>query len=118
MYPYITICNCKKFLLIETILRNLEEDLNVTRNCFTTCSLIELNKQIGKIHSLCDINNCSVVCSLLWCNIVEILKEHHCESGSEAIFTISVAFKTPTEGTYPTVIKFNYCVELDKDYKH
>ena len=43
--PYRTVDD-KRFFLLETILNNIETDLNVSRNCFTTDSLLELSTLI------------------------------------------------------------------------
>ena len=41
--------DCKPFYLLEEIIKNTEEDLNVSRNCFTTCSLTDLRNDLLKI---------------------------------------------------------------------
>ena len=74
LYPPRSI-NERPFSLLEEIYRGLEEDLNVTRNCFTTSTTIELSKQITSIHSLYDINECSVVNSLQWSDVLNIIHE-------------------------------------------
>ena len=107
--------NEKKFYLLEEILSNLEKDLNVSRNCFTTDSLVELTSELISIKSLCDINCCSVLSSLTWNNINEIINNYKLLQESEnmkmtivPICVVSIIFKTPTEGVEDTIIKFNY----------
>jgi hypothetical protein len=119
--------NGKKFYLLEEIISNIESDLNVSRNCFTVESLVELTNEIISINSFCDLNCCSVLSSLTWCNILEIIKNYnivndHCggdcgpnsESTSQPvtpvipICVISVIFKTPTPGVKNTIVRFNY----------
>jgi hypothetical protein len=68
--------NGKKFYLLEEIISNIESDLNISRNCFTVESLVELTNEIISINSLCDLNCCSVLSSLTWCNILEIIKNY------------------------------------------
>jgi hypothetical protein len=119
--PYRSVCN-KNFSLLDTILNNIESNLNVSRNCFTTASLIELNNEIISIHSLCDINCCSVLASLPWSNIEDLIKNDalsndpscHCPSQKQTLcFVISVLFKTPTPGVKPSMIKFPYIIKND-----
>jgi hypothetical protein len=126
--------NSKKFYLLEEIIANIERDLNISRNCFTKESLVELTNEIISIKSLCDINCCSVLASLSWQNILEIIKnyqlinycqcakynnehepnENHCAicktSKSEIIpiCVVNIIFKTPTPGVKNTIIRFNY----------
>jgi hypothetical protein len=122
--------NGKRFYLLEEIISNIESDLNVSRNCFTVESLVELTNEIISINSFCDLNCCSVLSSLTWCNILEIIKNYnivndHCggdcgpnlESTSHPgvpvipvipICVISVIFKTPTPGVKNTIVRFNY----------
>ena len=123
--------NSKKFYLLEEIISNIERDLNISRNCFTKESLVELTNEIISIKSLCDINCCSVLASLSWQNILEIIKNYQlinycqCEKGSESgenyckicknskseiipICVVNIIFKTPTPGVKNTIIRFNY----------
>ncbi len=107
--------NGRKFYLLEEILSNLESDLNVSRNCFTTDSLVELTNELISIKSLCDINCCSVLSSLTWDNINEILNNYKLLQESNnindkivPICVVSIIFKTPTEGVQDTVIKFHF----------
>jgi hypothetical protein len=108
--------NCKKFYLLEAIIANIESDLNVSRNCFTIESLVELTNEIVSINSFCDLNCCSVLSSLTWTNILEIVKNYNiincdCTSITEPVIpicVISVVFKTPTCGVKNTIVRFNY----------
>jgi hypothetical protein len=102
----------KSFYLLEEIIKNTEEDLNVSRNCFTTCSLIDLNNDILKIKTLCDINCHSLVCSLTWSNIVTMLNDYSLVNNHPVnmrpLFVVNVIFKSPNPCVKPTVVKFNY----------
>ena len=118
--PYRSVEN-KNFFLLETILSNIESDLNLSRNCFSTESVIELTNELIKIHSLCDINCCSVLASLPWSNIQKIISDNKLHSLSDKCikekkdkilsFVISIIFKTPTPGVKPNVIKFPYIIK-------
>jgi hypothetical protein len=100
----------KRFILLETIFKNLEFDLNISRNCFTTASKIELTNEFSNIKTLCDINSCSVIASLTWSNIEDLLHNYELSSNKTIfpIFCISLIFKTPTAGCRETIIKMNY----------
>ena len=86
--------------------------LNVSRNCFTTCSLIELSNDLSKIKTLCDINGCSLLCSLTWSNIISMLNDYNLADSSVTVvsplFVVNVVFKTPNPNVKPTTVKFNY----------
>jgi hypothetical protein len=107
------------FSLLNTIISNIECDLNVTRNCFTTCTLLNLSKEISCIKTLADINCCSVVCSLTWSNIISIIKENYNLNDNSTYpnfnitFIISVVFKSPNTCVLPTIVKFKYEVEIN-----
>ena len=139
LFPYIsflpeyrTTCN-KKFYLLEALISNIEKDLNLSRNCFTKESLVELTNEMISIKSLCDLNICSVLASLSWCNILEIIDNYkliklcdckchkeenctikcNCDSSCNfcdviPILVINIIFKTPTCGVKNTIIRFNY----------
>jgi hypothetical protein len=103
--------NGKKFYLLEQILTNLETDLSVPRSCFTIDSRVELANQIARINTLCDLNANSVLSSLTWSNIVEIIKNYKLIKNKSTVVpvcVISVIIKTPTEGVENTIIRFNY----------
>ena len=122
-----------KFYLLEAIIANIEKDLNISRNCFTKESLVELTNEMISIKSLCDINCCSVFASLTWSNIIEIINNYklikickcvchvdktcklkcNCDNSCNycdviPILVINIIFKTPTEGVRNTIVRFNY----------
>jgi len=116
-YEYITFLtpfrtvNNKIFILLEQIFRNIESDLNISRNCFTTTSTVELTNEILNIKTLCDLNCCSVLNSLSWTNIQDITQNFtllQTNNNHNLVLVISVIFRTPTEGVKNTVIKFKY----------
>jgi hypothetical protein len=129
---YRNVCG-KKFYLLEAIISNIEKDLNISRNCFTKESLVELTNEMICIKSLCDINCCSVLASLTWCNIIDIINNYklikicnckcHVEKDCKIncgcdhtcsfcevipILVINIIFKTPTDGVRNTIVRFNY----------
>jgi hypothetical protein len=69
----------EKFYLLEHILRNLEDDLGVSRNCFTPDTRVQLTSEINSLNSLCDMNCCSVLASLTWSNLLNIIDILRCE---------------------------------------
>jgi len=100
----------KRFVLLESIIKNLESDLCISRNCFTTSSRIELANEFSNIKTLCDINSCSVVASLSWSNIEDLIHNYEISNNKTVlpIFCVSIIFKTPTTGCRETVLKLNY----------
>uniref|UniRef100_A0A6C0DFZ9 Uncharacterized protein n=1 Tax=viral metagenome TaxID=1070528 RepID=A0A6C0DFZ9_9ZZZZ len=106
--------NGRPFSLLEEVIKNTEEDLNVSRNCFTTCSLIDLSNDLSKIKTLCDINCSSLVCSLTWSNIISMLRDYSLVNkhprNISPLFVVNVIFKSPNPCVKPTVVKFNYRV--------
>jgi hypothetical protein len=127
IFPYVTFLpkwrtvDTKPFVLLDYIIMNIEADLNVDRNCFTTSSLIELSKELSSIKSLYDINCCSVVASLTWSNILNIIRNNYeCNKTlnyfMDTILIISIVFKTPNIGILPTTIKFKYRVDINIEH--
>jgi hypothetical protein len=119
--PYRTINIGQPFSLLEQIILNIENDLNVTRNCFVTCTLIELSKELSNIKSLCDINCCSILCSLPWSNILNIIRNDYLSRDPanplrQTILVISVIFKTPNTSILPTIIKFKYRMDINTQW--
>lgn len=103
--------NGTRFYLMERIIQNLETDLNVSRNCFTAETRVDLAKELSGIASLCDMECCSVLTSLTWTNIENLLKEHSKMNNNEKVrpyLCLSVIFRTPTEGTKDSIIRFLY----------
>jgi hypothetical protein len=111
--------NCgEPFSLLEQIILNIESDLNVTRNCFATCTLIELSKELSNIKSLSDINCCNIICSIPWSNIVNIIRNDYVTRDplnplKQTLLVISVIFKTPNSAILPTIIKFKYRMDIN-----
>jgi hypothetical protein len=103
--------NGKKFYLLEELLGNIESDLCISRNCFTKDSLVELTNEITIIKSILDIKCCSVLSSLTWSNILDIINNYksikdHCKT--IPILIINIVFHTPTPGVKDTIIRFMY----------
>jgi hypothetical protein len=118
--PFITFnkqkVNGKLFKLSDTILDHVESDLGISRHMISTCSLITITKELNAIKTLCDLNSANVPCSLKWSDITQTLRNMYENSTIpdpvEAILTISVVFVTPNEGVSPTVVKFNYKINV------
>ena len=122
--PHRTLRGGKKFFLLDEIINNIENDLNIPRNAFTTTSLIDLTNDLSKIKSLSDINCCSVLSSLPWSVITNLLDDYNLANSvtnitditddtmktrpNQLIFVVSVVFKTPTPGVRNTIIRFPY----------
>jgi hypothetical protein len=118
LIPYISFLpdfrtvNKKKFYLLEELISNIESDLNISRNCFTKESLVELTNEIISIHSLCNINCCSVLTSLTWANIMEIINNYKLVKSADietiVILVVNIIFKTPTPDVKNTLIRLQY----------
>ena len=111
--PYDRTVNGENFYLLETIIRTLENTLNVSRNCFASDTMVALNKELGSLKTLCDLPCCSVLASLPWSILSDTMKTHRFlkkKDSGKLIFhcRVSIFFKTPTEGIPPIVIRFNY----------
>ena len=105
--------NNKKFNLLEEIIGNIESDLSISRDCFTKESLVQLTNEIIMIKSLLDINCCSLLSSLSWKNVLDILKNYNYENLNSTskiipILVINVVFKTQTPGVKDTIVRFQY----------
>jgi hypothetical protein len=116
--PWRTLHCGEPFSLLEQIILNIESDLNVTRNCFATCTLIELSKELSNIKSLSDINCCNILCSIPWSNILNIISNDYKTRDplnplKQTILIISVVFKTPNASILPTIIKFKYRMDIN-----
>ena len=108
-FPDFRSVNGKKFYLLEQIISNIETDLNVPRYCFTKDSLVELTNQITCIKTLLDIKCCSVLSSLTWTNILDIIRNYtYIHEKVIPILVVNIVFKTPTTGVKDTVIRFQY----------
>ena len=101
--------NNKRFNLIEEIIGNIETDLCISRNCFTKESLVQLTNEIIMIKSMLNINSCSVLSSLTWQNILEIIKNYeYTKTKVIPILVVNIVFKTPTPGVKDTIVRFQY----------
>jgi hypothetical protein len=113
--------NCEPFSLLEQVIAYIEKDLCVSRNCFTTNTLIELSKELSEIKTLNNICWSSIAHTLSWSDIINIIKN---EKDSRAIanplrhalLVISVVFKNPNPNILPIIIKFRYKIENIVDY--
>jgi hypothetical protein len=123
LFPYVSFLptdrttNSKNFVLSETIITHIEADLNISRNSFTTSSLIALQKELSEIKTLCDINCCSVLSSLSWGNISSIIQNHQATPQgndlTEIALILCVIFVTPHDDILETVIKFTYLINIE-----
>jgi hypothetical protein len=122
IFPYISFSPLHRkykgvpFSLLDTIIGNIETDLDITRNCFTSCSLIDLSKEINNIKSLKNIE-CSYS-TLTLSNIISIIKDTYTAMIGEnilkyIILVISVIFKSPDPNILPVIIKFRYKININ-----
>jgi hypothetical protein len=98
-----------KFYLLEQIISNIETDLNMSRHCFTKDTLVELTNEITNIKTLLDIKCCSVLSSVTWQNIIDIIRNYkYIHKEVIPILIINIYFKTPTQGVKDTIVRFHY----------
>lgn len=105
------------FSLLELVLSNIEKDLGVTRNCFETCTLIELSKEFSNIKTLCDIKFCNNACTLTWDNILSIIRTEATNRDisnplTQTILVINVIFQTSNPNILLTIVKFKYKMDI------
>jgi|688.fasta_scaffold205748_2 hypothetical protein len=62
------------FNLGDEILDNIEADLGISRHMLSTCSLINLTKELNSLKTLRDFPQSNVTCSLKWSDIVQTLR--------------------------------------------
>lgn len=99
------------FNLLNEILMKYSEDLGVQRECFEPCSLIEIQKQISCIDTLCDI--CDVKCSLKWSEVETSLLALGADLSAGTIHTLRVnaLFTNSNPNIKDIMVRFNYNVE-------
>jgi hypothetical protein len=117
--PWRSVCLGQPFSLLEVVISNIETDLGVTRNCFETCTLIELSKEFSNIKTLCDIKFCSNACTLTWGNILNIIRTEAINSDklnplTQIILVINVVFQTSNPNILLTIVKFKYRMDVSK----
>jgi hypothetical protein len=118
LYPFRKVLDVP-FSLLNTILSNIEEDLNISRNCILTSSLIEITNELTNIRTLKDLRCCDIINSLTWTNICSIIRNSYIISNKTlnyAILVISVVFKSPNCQINPTIIKFKYRLNINSSW--
>jgi len=108
-FPEFRTIDGKKFYLLESLISNIESDLCISRYCFTKDSLVELTNEIISLKTLLDIKCCSVLSSLTWSNILDIIKNYKLiHEEVIPVLIVNIVFKTPTQGVKDTVVRFQY----------
>ena len=114
--PPRTYNNGTPFNLTNVMFAFIEEDLNMKRDCFDTCSKMELEKQLSYLKTLCNLELCNILCALKWSEIVQILKSKGAKSlSNEGIYVshilkINIVFSNPNPNVNDTIIKFPYVI--------
>jgi len=116
---YITIDDGEdlSFNLIDAIVSSYSTDLGVQKDCFEPCSIIDIQKQLTSIRTLCDI--CEVKCSLKWSEVISSLRSLGANVDKDAIHRLRVnaLFTNSNPQVKHIMIRFNYDVTLDNSYK-
>lgn len=118
LFPYISLLpdDCKKmdgtpFSLVHEIYANIEECLNITIEAIEPTSRIILNKEISSIKSLCQLHCQSLVNSLRWCDVVNmVLSDPNYNSTKSLNLCITLVFASSTQDVKNVVIVVNYTI--------
>jgi hypothetical protein len=95
------------FSLMEEVLACIEKDLNVTRKCLSTHSMISLTQDLSGINSFLDIfDTGNLLSSLTWKHIVDVLNR-----SPSVVLIISVLLRSPNTHILPIVFKFKYKIK-------
>jgi len=103
------------FNLLESIIRSIENSMNISRQCFTADTMIELNNELGTLKSICDIPCCSVIASLPWSALMDTMNTYksiqNTKNQEEFVLhcRLSVFFKSPSIEE-AIVVRFNYII--------
>ena len=98
----------KPFHLYETIISNIESDLQLPRECFTNDSLIKLRSEFDNFKSLLDLTSCYLSSSLTWSSINKMINEYPYDD--QIVLAINIVFKTPTQGVKDNIVKIQYSI--------
>ena len=104
------------FNLLNQVLTSYSEDLAVPRECFEPCSLIDIEKQLTNIRTLCDI--CEVKCSLRWSEVIATLRSLGATLDADVIHRLRVnaLFTNANPQLKDIMVRFNYDVRLNNNY--
>lgn len=100
--------NTEPFYLYDSIISNIEQDLQMSRDCFTTESLMNLSNELNAINSIIDLPSSTLLSSLPWSEIDKQMRTSL--PNSIFILVISIVFKTATLGVKDTIIKIPYSI--------
>lgn len=117
MFPFISFLHTYRtikgqpFNLLESIIRSIENTMNISRQCFTADTMIELNNELGTLKSICDIPCCSVLASLPWSALMDTMNTYKSIQKEEFVLhcRLSVFFKSPSIEE-AIVVRFNYII--------
>lgn len=112
----------QKLNLLEFIMECYENDLSLGRECWETCSVVNLTNSLGCIRSLCDMGKCQVDCALKFSEIQAILKQSRfsrCYNENEIgpdcaireVLVITAHFKSSNPDVRDCIIKFRFAVD-------
>lgn len=97
------------FSLLNEIYSNIEECLNITIEAIEPTSRIVLNKEISSIKSLCQLHCQSLVNSLRWCDVVNmVLSDPNYNPDEPLNLRITLVFVSSTQDVKNVVVSMNY----------
>lgn len=101
----------QRFNLINEVVSKYSDDLKVLVDCFEPCSLIEIQKQLSKVKTLCDI--CDIKCSLTWSEVYASLISLGATMVDEIHrLRVNALFTNSNPSVQDIMIRFNYDVTL------
>ena len=118
LFPYVSLLPHDRtkidgmpFSLINEIYSNIEECLNITIEAIEPTSRIVLNKEISSIKSLCQLHCQSLVNSLRWCDIINmVLSDPNYDPDKPLNLRITLVFVSSTQDVKNVVVIMNYAI--------
>ena len=100
------------FSLFNEIMTTITESLNITQDSIDPVSLIILSKEINSITSLCNLHQQSMVNSLKWSDINNIIiNDPSYDSGLPLIMQITLIFVSSTQNVNDLVVLVRYSID-------
>jgi hypothetical protein len=118
LFPYISLLPANRnkidgtpFSLVNEIYSNIEECLNITIEAIEPTSRIILNKEISSIKSLCQLHCQSLVNSLRWCDIINmVLSDPNYDPEKPLNLRITLVFVSSTQDVKNVIVVINYSI--------
>jgi hypothetical protein len=118
LFPYISLLPSDRsktdgspFSLVNEIYSNIEECLHILRDAIEPASRIVLNKEISSIKSLCQLHCQSLVNSLRWSDIMNLLlSDPNYDTAKPLNLRITLVFVSSTQDVKNVIVNMNYSI--------